>query len=260
MATETFLFKEIIFGPIKSRRLGDSLGINLLPTESKLCNFDCIYCECGWTDLKHIPKTKFHPAKAVLENLEIVLLDLKCKKGNLDHITFAGNGEPTMHPEFHAIVDGTIVLRNKYFPKCNVAVLSNAAMLGSKNVILALNKVDTRILKLDAGTEETFQKINKPIANRNLAWIVDHLVEFKGKLTIQTMFLRGSYNGIHIDNTTDKEVEAWMSIILKIKPELVMLYSLDRATPAKGLEKITKKELDLIAQKLNGLNIKTQVN
>lgn len=257
---KTKLFDSIIFGPINSRRLGLSLGINLLPTDSKLCNFDCIYCECGWTDLKSIPKVEFHKREDVKEQLEIVLKKLRSEAKNLNSITFAGNGEPTIHPDFNLIIDDVIELRNHYFPKCKISVLSNSLMLNNSNVTEALKKVDNRILKLDAGTEETFQLINQPLNKRTLKWVVDQLIKFNGNLTIQTLFLKGKYKNKNIDNTTDAEIESWLLNLKKIKPRFVMIYSLDRATPAKDLEKIDNTILNSIAKKVEALGIEATVS
>ncbi|MCK6649429.1 MAG: radical SAM protein, partial [Bacteroidia bacterium] len=177
---ETKLFDSIIFGPIKSRRLGVSLGINLLPIDSKLCNFDCIYCECGWTDLKNAPKFQFNDRFEIKKALENKLIELVQQRIILDSITFAGNGEPTLHPEFDLIIDDTIELRNKYFPDALISVLSNSLMLNNNKVVAALKKIDKRILKLDAGTEELFQLIDQPLNKRTLEWVVYHLNQFNG--------------------------------------------------------------------------------
>lgn len=259
-SSDTILFDKVIFGPVKSRRLGVSLGINLLPTDSKLCNFNCIYCECGWSNLKYAPKVKFHSRRDVEKNLKEALICLKDNSISIDTITFAGNGEPTMHPEFHKIMEDTILLRNSYFPDTKIAVLTNAVMLNLSKIVNALKRADLRILKLDAGTEEMFQKINQPVARRSLRWIVDHLHYFKGNLIVQTLFLKGEHNGIHIDNTTDKEVNEWLKLIQEIHPGTVMLYSLDRTTPAKNLEKIPAEKLKEIAMSVNNMGINTIVS
>ncbi|OFY82195.1 MAG: radical SAM protein [Bacteroidetes bacterium RIFCSPLOWO2_12_FULL_35_15] len=257
---KTKLFNSIIFGPITSRRLGLSLGINLLPTDSKLCNFDCIYCECGWTDLKSAPKVEFHKRADVKNQLETILKQLQSEEKKLNSITFAGNGEPTLHPDFNLIIDDVIKLRDHYFPLCKISVLSNSLMLNNSKVTEALKKVDNRILKLDAGTEETFQLINQPLNKRTLKWVVEQLIKFNGDLTIQTLFLKGKYKNHTIDNTTDFEIESWLSNLKKIKPKLVMLYSLDRATPAKDLQKIDAATLNSIAKKVEAIGIEAIVS
>lgn len=254
---KTKLFDELIFGPILSRRLGFSLGINLLPNEYKICNFDCIYCECGWTNLKQKEKVAFHSQKDTKKALEIRLVELTKKGTALNSITFAGNGEPTMHPHFLEIILDTIELRNLYFPSTKISVLSNSLMLGNKSVRKALELVDLRILKLDAGSDSLFQKINQPLNNRNLDWVTDHLKRFDGNCTIQTLFLRGEHNGSFIDNTIPNEVEYWLQKLIEINPKEVMIYSIDRPTPESRLEKIPLCELEEIAQKvrLAGLNV-----
>lgn len=254
------LFDKIIFGPIKSRRLGLSLGVNLLPTDSKLCNFDCIYCECGWTDLKATRKNAFHDREEVKRYLEEVLVELKAEKRTLDSITFAGNGEPTMHPDFEEIIEDTLYLRNKYFHETKVAVLTNGTLLSRTGVLSSLKKIDMPIVKLDAGTEETFQLINQPLGRKTLRWLIDHMCALKGKIIIQTMFVRGKHKGVDIDNTTEREISAWIELLKEINPGSVMLYSLDRPTPEKNLSRISKAEMDLIASRIKSLGIKASVN
>lgn len=254
----SILFDKIIFGAIKSRRFGLSLGVNLLPLTNKICNFNCIYCECGWTDLKAVEE-KFHPKNQILEAVEVGFKEFATKSEKLDNITFAGNGEPTMHPEFSEIIDKVIALRNCYLPEVKIVVLSNSALLGNMNVIEALKKVDQCVLKLDAGTDDLFRKINKPLSNKKIDWYVQKLKEFSGDLTIQTIFLRGIVEGEYIDNTTESEVESWVKILQEINPKLVMIYTIDRETPAKDLEKVSIEELETIADKVNKTGIAAHV-
>ncbi len=254
-----FLFDKIIFGPVTSRRLGVSLGINLLPIDSKLCNFNCIYCECGWTP-KHKHKSKFHSRKLVSSKLEAKLKEMYENKEALDVITYAGNGEPTMHKEFAGVIDDTISLRNKYFPKVRIAVLSNATLIHKPSVIEALRKIDDNILKIDSAFDETIQILNQPIGVYKLKNIIESLNGFDNNLIIQTMFLRGNYNGNYIDNTTKKEIDAWFEIVKKINPPMLMIYTIARDTPTDGLEKITYKELKQIASRVEKLNIKVQIS
>ena len=254
----TFLFNDLIFGPVASRRLGMSLGINLLPTDNKYCTFNCIYCECGWTEMQG-RSIRLPSREAVKKNLETKLQSLYGTKMEPDAITFAGNGEPTIHPAFAGIIDDTIKIRNRFAPKAKISVLSNASQLHKPRVKEALKKVDKNIQKLDAGTESTFQKINQPQGNLTLTQIVDKLLAFDGKLILQTLFLRGIYKGFPINNTTPEEVEAWLSIVEKVNPEYVMIYPIDRDTPAAGLEKISRNELNRIAQKVKQKGIKTEV-
>ena len=254
----TFLFDKIIFGPIKSRRLGRSLGINLLPLDKKVCNFNCVYCECGWTDAT--PSKSILPSAAsVIKALAEKLQQMQAANEQLDVITFAGNGEPTMHPHFARIINQTIALRNQYFPLAKVAVLSNATLVRRPSVFKALQKVDQNILKLDAGIETTCIAINKPTASFHLDALVKYLKKFEGNLIIQTLFLKGKYNNNLIDNTTETEINAWLKIIADIHPKQVMIYSLARDTPANQLEKVSKKVLNNIAKQLTALGIEVQV-
>ncbi|MCX6232216.1 MAG: radical SAM protein [Bacteroidetes bacterium] len=254
-----FLFNEIIFGPVKSRRLGISLGINLLPTNHKVCNYNCVYCECGWNKELNADDIKL-PARIEIKNaLEERLIKLKNENMPLDSITFAGNGEPSIHPEFIGIVDDVIELRNKYYPTARTTVLSNAGLLNNDAIFEALIKLDNNILKLDAGTDKMYHLINRGSKHIFLDEIVENLKKFKGKLVIQTLFLKGKYNDEIIDNTTKEEVEAWLKHIAEIRPEYVMIYPIDRATPADNLEKIERKQLEAIAARVNALGIKTKV-
>jgi len=254
----TFLFDEIIFGPVKSRRLGVSLGVNLLPEDYKFCTYDCLYCECGWT-LETNKKIELHSKEVIKETLEAKLKEMLSNNEIPDNITFAGNGEPTIHPAFAEIIDDTIELRNKYFPKAQISVLSNATQIHKQSVIDALNKVDQNILKLDSAVDSTFEIINQPKTSLNVAKLVDRLKVFQGQLIIQTMFIRGEYKGVAFDNTTDYEVGEWIKILQHIKPKEVMIYPIARDTPLQGLEKISSEKLNEIGDKVTKLGIKIKV-
>ena len=252
----TFLFDKTIFGPVKSRRLGVSLGINLLPNTRKLCNFNCIYCECGWNpDIaisEPLPSVQF-----VKEQLEARLVEMNANSQKLDIITFAGNGEPSMHPQFTEIIDNTIALRNKYFPKVHIAVLSNSTLVHKPNVFEALSKVDKNIMKIDSAFEETARLINKPVGYFNLTELVTNLKKFNGKVIIQTMFVKGSFNEQQFNNTSDYELEAYIEVLKQINPSLVMIYTIARDTPAENIQKVPLQKLDEIAQllKSNGFEV-----
>lgn len=252
------LFNEIVFGPIKSRRFGISLGINLLPLDNKVCNFNCIYCECGWTDLKQT-KIIYFPYEKIIQAIEYRFIELSSKQEKIDSITFAGNGEPTMHPDFLKIIQTTIALRNNYLPKVKITVLSNSALLGNKKVMEALLLVDNRIMKLDAGSNQLMNEINLPLSDRDIQWYIQKLKTFDGNVTIQTIFLKGSHNEKYIDNTTPKEVNLWINALLEIKPKEVMIYTIDRETPAKELEKIELNKLNEICELVNKQGIKATV-
>jgi wyosine [tRNA(Phe)-imidazoG37] synthetase (radical SAM superfamily) len=251
------LFNETVFGPIHSRRLGISLGINLLPTESKLCNFNCIYCECGWNTKNG--KKKFNLRSEIRKNLELKLQLMNNENKYPDSITFSGNGEPTMHPEFSEIIDDTITLRNKYASVAKISVLSNATMIAKADVVAALLKIDNAILKLDSGINETAISINMPQFSYSVDIIIENMQSLKKQMVLQTMFLRGFHGGKKIDNTTEPEINAWLDAIKKIDPREIMIYTIDRKTPANNLQKLTFAELNEIAQRARELGYKVQV-
>lgn len=253
-----FLFDDIIFGPVRSRRLGISLGVNLLPIDYKFCTFDCIYCECGWTT-KAGKKVELPTRAEIQKRLESVLLKRKEDQLPIDSITFAGNGEPTIHPDFAGIIDDTIRLRDLYFPNALITVLSNASLIKNEKIIAALLKTDKNILKLDAGTETTFQAINQPIGNLKLNQVVDYLKKFDGKLIVQTLFVQGYDQHEGIDNTTEQEVNAWLKLLREIKPQSVMLYPIERETPESSIRKVSEKTLLAIAEKVKAIGFKTEV-
>jgi wyosine [tRNA(Phe)-imidazoG37] synthetase (radical SAM superfamily) len=257
----TFLFDDIIFGPVKSRRLGISLGINLLPTKRKICNFNCIYCECGWT--RDIEKAVSHlPTRdQVYKALELKLLEMIESGKSPDVITYAGNGEPTLHPDFPSIIDDSISLRNKYFPKSKIAVLSNSTTINKPLIRAALLKVDMNILKLDSAFESTLKILNQPRIPVKIEELIENLIALNGKVIIQTLFLRGIYNNIEIDNTTKLEIDEWLKTIKRINPSEVMIYTISRDTPeGSQLKKVPVKELNEIAALVELMGIKTQVS
>lgn len=243
------LFDQLIFGPIHSRRLGLSLGVNLLPIDAKICSFNCIYCECGFnTTMQESP---IPTREQVREALEAKLKEMVAVGQIPDVITFAGNGEPTLHAEFEGIIDDTIALRNKYCPTAKVSVLSNSTKIHKPHIFGALNKVDNNILKFDSAIDRTMKLMDQPVGKHiNVAWFIEHLKKFEGRLIIQTMFLRGEVNGETIDNTTADEVEAWLNALDVIRPQQVMMYSLDREAPTQNLQKVTVEELNVIAEKV----------
>ena len=253
-------FDEIVFGPVKSRRLGVSLGVNLLPANVKICSFNCIYCECGWNPVRREEKVKLPSRAEVREKLEETLRKMASTKQLPDVITFAGNGEPTLHPEFSEIIDDTIEVRNMLAPETRIAVLSNATMLHKKPVFNALLKVENNIQKLDSAIPETIRLIDCPDADFNLQKTVEQLASFNGKVTIQTMFLRGNFKGQNIDNTTEAEISAWLELLVKIKPAHVMIYTIARDTPVSSLIKIPVSELKTIAHKLEQAGFSVQVS
>lgn len=256
----TFLFDDIIFGPVKSRRLGVSLGINLLPVNVKICSFDCIYCECGFNPGKYTEKAVMPGRDDVRHNLEQKLLSMADELNLPDVITFAGNGEPTLHPEFAGIISDTVELRNRLAPKARIAVLSNATMLYKPEVFNALLEVDDNIQKLDSAFEETVKLIDCPRGKFSLDKVVGQLIRFQRKVIIQTLFLKGSFKGKIVDNTTEVEIDAWLQLIGKINPHMVMIYTIARDTPVDTLSKVTPEELDAIAFRVESQGIKVQVS
>lgn len=246
----SILFNQTVFGPVKSRRLGISLGMNLLPKNRKLCTFDCIYCECGWNANGQNIKPELPTPNDVRKELSSRLKQMAEEKQLPNVITFAGNGEPTIHPQFEEIIGITIELRNQYAPDAKIAVLSNATTLSKESVVSALKQADEAILKLDGGFEETIRTIDKPVGPFHLEQTIKQLTDFGEKAIIQTLFVEGIIDGKIINNATDEEVDAWISLIQTIKPHKVMVYTIDRDTPTTGLKKISKKKLDEIAQRL----------
>lgn len=237
------LFGSIVYGPIRSRRLGVSLGINLMPTTAKLCTFDCVYCECGWNQPVLHPNL---PTRAdVCAALES---QLSAAIEPIDVITFSGNGEPTLHPDFLGIIQDTCALRDQYCPKAKVSVLSNSTQLGRTDVIEALRLCDNRILKLDSAIDATMRLIDKPVnAQLTVKQIAQWLSIFDGDFTLQTCFLRGEYQGQTIDNTTPEELTAWYEMVDYLHPKQVMIYVIDRVTPLETLEKIPAETMEKIA-------------
>ena len=253
----TFLFDKIVFGPVHSRRLGVSLGINLLPVDGKLCSFDCIYCECGLNSERRT-KSKLPTREEVRKELEETLVSMKESETAPDVITFAGNGEPTLHPDFGGIIEDTVSLRDRLFPKAKIAVLSNSTMLHKEEVFNALHKVDDAILKLDSVLDTRIQQLNAPnLPSFTFAKLVEQLCRFEGKLIIQTMFIKGEYNGASVDNTTKEEITGWIDALKQIKPGQVMIYTIDRETPVKNLLKVSESELERIADiaRKEGFNV-----
>ena len=256
----TFLFESIVFGPVFSRRLGQSLGLNILPVNSKFCNFNCIYCECGLTNYEKQNSFTLPSRNEIYNELESSLKKLIESKTKIDTITYAGNGEPTIHPEFSNIVNDTVKLRNTYLPSAKIAVLTNATTVNQDKIRSALQKVDLSILKLDSVFEETIQILNCPRGKFDLNKTLETFKTFGEKLIIQSLFVKGEFNNIYVDNTTDKEIDAWTHTIKKLKPSLVMIYTIERDTPYSGLRKINPEKLEEIAAGIHKSGIKTQVS
>lgn len=254
----TFLWESIAFGPIHSRRLGHSMGINLLPTDEKICSFNCLYCECGWTLEKRLDAREYYPVTTVLQAIEHKMQECVAKQAPVDSITFSGNGEPTLHPHFDQIIDGLIPLRDKYYPQAVISCLSNATQLMRPAVCAALKRIENPLLKLDTGTQEMLETINGPIVPVKLDEVVEELCTFEGNLVIQSMFLSGEKEGVPFDNSEEPNFSAWLALVQRIRPRKVMIYSLDRETPAMQLHKFDKEKLESIADKVRVIGIPTE--
>lgn len=254
----TILFHETVFGPIHSRRLGSSLGVNLSPIDGKVCSFDCLYCEAGY-NAQGQGKQGLPSRESVKRHLAARLKEMSEKGEPLDVITFSGNGEPTIHPQFKEIIHDTIMLRDRHYPQAKVSVLSNSTFLGNPKVVEALRKVDNNILKLDSAFDRTMRLLNRP-ANPNVVveGIIQDIMQFSGSCIVQTMFLRGEHDGKRIDNTTDEEIDALIDAYRRIAPKEVMIYSIDRKTPEEHLEKIPAEEMERIGKRIAdaGINVK----
>ena len=235
--------EETVFGPIFSRRLGSSLGINLLPERGKICNFDCIYCECGW-NRDGRDDTVLPTAEKVRNDLEHMLQKLEKENTPVDSITFSGDGEPTINPEFPQIIDDTLSLRDQYYPSAKVSVLSNATRVHVPEVFNALRKVDNPIMKIDAPTNELIEKINMPAPGYDVNRVIEALKQFNGNFVLQTCMLRG--NGF--DSSNPEVIGPMMDIVRLLKPREWMVYTIDRATPMQGLEKFSPQEMKALVQ------------
>lgn len=235
--------EETVFGPIYSRRLGNSLGINLLPERGKICNFDCIYCECGWNSEGREDKVIPSAAK-VKADLQRMLLRQSEQGTPIDSITFSGDGEPTLNPEFPQIIENTLHLRNQYYPAAQVSVLSNATRVHHPDIFAALCKVDNPIMKIDAPTNELVAKINQPSGDYDVAQVVAALQQFHGNFILQTCMLRSPT----FDSSSPEVINGLLAIVRRLKPRQWMVYTIDRPTPMTGLRKLTTEEMQQLVQ------------
>ena len=250
----TVIYPSPIFGPIHSRRLGISLGINLMPADGKVCTFDCIYCECGFNADRR-PTLKRPTRQEVSTALEAQLKKMHNDNQLPDVLTYAGNGEPTAHPDFLDIVKDTIALRDKYCPKAKVSVLSNATLIERPNVFEALKLVDNNILKLDTIDPQYISRVNRPTGAYNVDNLIQKMKEFNGHCIIQTMFMHGTMNTQDVGNLSDQYISPWLKAVEAIKPQQVMIYTIDRETPDHDLQKATHQELDAIVERIKALGI-----
>lgn len=247
----TIIYPSPIYGPVHSRRLGLSLGINLMPPDGKICTFDCLYCECGFNAERRTRSP--HPSREVVaEALERQLIAMHNKGQHPDVLTFAGNGEPTSNPHFAGIIDDTIRLRNRWCPEAKISVLSNSTFIGRRDIREALMKVDNNILKLDTVDNEYIRRVDRPTQpSYDVKKIIEHLKGFNGHVIIQTMFMKGDGT----DNTSEQYVAPWLEALRDIKPQSVMIYTIDRETPDQKLQKATPEELDAIRNRVIAIGI-----
>lgn len=247
---QTVLFHSTIFGPIHSRRLGVSLGVNLMPDDGKVCTFDCLYCEAGYN--AQGPGSSGIPSRGhVRELLERRLAAMSEAGEKLDVITFSGNGEPTLHPEFGGVIDDTIAARDRYYPEARISVLSNSTMLDRPEVCAALRKVDNNILKLDSAVDATIRLLDRPgKAGFTADKVIGQLADFGPDCIVQTLLVRGEHDGVEIDNTTPAELDALATAYRRIRPRSIMLYSIDRPTPERSLRRVPREELERFAERL----------
>ncbi|MFW5850882.1 MAG: radical SAM protein [Bacteroidota bacterium] len=254
----TFLFDKIIFGPVQSRRMGVSLGVNLLPKTIKYCNYNCIYCECGFTPESTKNIVAELPTRTEVK--ETLIEWFLTTQTTPDALTFAGNGEPTIHPDFALIIDDVIDIRNTYCPNAEIVVLTNATMMHKEKIMKALQKVDRCMFKLDSAIDSSRNTINKPGTEHSLSYFINHMSKFEGKRIIQTLFIKGIYEGQEFDNTTDEEINALISAYTQINPHEVIVYSTQRDTPIDSIEQISQERLIQIAEKIKQSGIPVSVS
>lgn len=255
----TIIFPAPIFGPVQSRRLGVSLGINLLPPDGKFCSFDCIYCECGF-NAERRTTTPLPTREEVARALEDKLIQMAAQGQVPDVLTFAGNGEPTAHPRFAEIIDDTVALRNRLCPSAKISVLTNATLILRPRVFEALLKVDNNLLKLDTVDTDYIARVDRPTGRYDLPLLIERMKAFEGHCIIQTMFLKGSHEGRSVDNTSDRYVLPWIEAVKSIAPREVMIYTIDRETPSKELQKASPEELDRIVALLQAAGLKASAS
>ncbi len=255
----TIIYDSPVFGPIHSRRLGISLGINLLPKGGKVCSFDCIYCECGLNSERRT-KNPLPTADEVVDGLESKLQELKAEGIVPDVLTFAGNGEPTLHPNFPEIVDRVRQVRDIYCPSAKMSILSNATQIRRPEIREALLHFDNNILKLDTVSPIYINNVDRPQGHYDVEEQIACLELFRGHCIIQTMLMRGEYEGRSVDNTGEEYIVPYLEALARIKPRSVMLYTLDRETPVAGLEKADPEVMQSIATRIRQLGIEVSVS
>lgn len=260
----TIIYPSPIFGPVKSRRLGISLGINLMPGDGKWCSFDCVYCECG-LNKDHRAKQPLPTIEEVSTKLEEKLKGMKERGEHLDVLTFSGNGEPTMHPMFPEVVNNVLSLRNRYFPSTKVSVLSNSTQVHREEIRQTLTKVDNAIMKLDTVSPEYINSVDQPVGAYDVNRVIENLAKMEGKVIVQTILMKGEIKDkegkiVSVDNCSDEYILPYIEVLKKINPRLVMIYTLDREWPTEGLVKASHDTMDEIAEKIRKAGFNTSVS
>lgn len=252
------LQRGVVYGPVQSRRLGRSLGLNVLPDEIKACSLDCSYCQYGWTGIRAAKGDRFAsflPTRdRVRTELEAALVELEAAGTPPDTLTFSGNGEATLHPDFAGLVEDAVALRDRYAPRCRTAILSNATTVHLPAVREALGRLDDAVLKLDAGTEEMFKRLNRPAAGIRFAAILEGLKAMGGGCVLQSLFVTGS-----CDNSAPDEVAAWLEAVREIAPRSVQVYTLDRGPADASLRPVPRPRLDAIARAVREAGVEAEV-
>lgn len=241
------LLPEYVFGPVDSRRYGKSLGVNPFPLGEKICSFNCPYCECGWTNKHWVGKHDeilWPEVDGLLHEIDDRLVRARDQGERIDAITFAGNGEPTLYPEFKALIDGTIELRTKWVPEARVIVLTNASELHRPEIREALLRADETCIKLDAISPKAVRAINKPHPSLSMENLINQMLTFPSPV-IQTMFIHGP-----ADNTGEKEIALWIDTLKRIRPARIDLYSIDRAAPDPRVTRVSAETLQTIADRV----------
>lgn len=243
----------ITYGPIDSRRFGKVIGINILGTENKVCSFDCGYCDLGSTQMRlnRLKRdVKFPTPEEVTEALNSTFRDIHENGPAINAISIAGNGEPTLHPDFPEVIDAILAARDRWLPGKPVQILTNGANLDTRKISEALNKLDERIVKIDAGNEKTFKAVNAPLSRTTLARVLAGLRNLKD-VVVQSLFIQGI-----VDNTKPSDIDDWIEVIAIVKPKMVHIHGMSRQPAIPGFLRCDEDTLYTIASRLER---KTQI-
>ena len=238
----------ILYGPIRSKRLGCSLGLNLFPSDRKVCSFDCVYCHFGGTT-DHVRQSERLGIPSVTEVLAAVEEFLK-SDNDFDYITFSGNGEPTMYPDFAELVPKLHELIRRRRPSVRLALLSNSSCVGEESLYPALKLIDLPIFKLDAGNQTTFEILNRPCPGVTISAIIDGLTRLSARqeIIIQTVMVDGP-----VPNHDGQAFDDWIVAIRRIRPGAIQLYTTDRPVADTRVRKVSDRQLETIAARIREL-------